>query len=115
MAEILHDPTWLLTDWTTTPATLLVVKGQDGGYYVKNGRTGSIEFVEDDPSRAERAIQAAIDAAPPGGLIALTTGEFKISGTISLNKNGMEKMLSAKRPRALTPTISLSGIAIFGR
>jgi len=89
MAEILHDPTWLLTDWTTTPATLLVVKGQDGGYYVKNGRTGSIEFVEDDPSRAERAIQAAIDAAPPGGLIALTTGEFKISGTISLNKNGI--------------------------
>jgi len=34
-------------------------------------------------------IQAAIDASPEGGTVALTIGDFIISGTINLNKRGI--------------------------
>jgi len=92
MVEILRDPPMLFADWVSIPASYLVIKDPvTGFYYVKNGRTASIEKVIGDPEHGEVAIQAAIDAiGPRGGQIALSSGLFRISSPVDLNKGYVE-------------------------
>jgi len=92
MVEVLRDPPMLFADWISIPTSYLVIKDPvTGFYYVKNGRTASIEKVVGDPEHGEVAIQAAIDAiGERGGRIALSSGLFRISGPVDLNKGYVE-------------------------
>jgi len=78
--EIVHRH--LPVDQPPSSFTYIVSK-VDGGYVIKNGKTGVIEYVEWDQSRAERAINWAINNLPSdGGRILLSEGLFVVSDNI---------------------------------
>jgi len=82
--EIVHRH--LPVDQPPSSFTYIVFR-LNGGYMVKDGKTGVIEGVEWNLSQANRVIQWAIDNLPAnGGKIFLSEGEFNISTEISINK-----------------------------
>jgi len=62
-------------------ATYIVFKGPDGRTYVKNGRTGQIEFSGYDDAAA---IQYAIDAGGEGSRIVICGGDYYLKDVIRL-------------------------------
>jgi len=83
--EIVHRH--LPVDQPPSSFTYIVSK-LDGGYVVKNGKTGVIEAIEWDLNQANQVIQKAIDALPPeGGRILLTEGIYIVSATLNLPSN----------------------------
>jgi len=66
-------------DYAVVPASYIVFKGDDGKTYVKNGRTGAIEYSSSDDADA---IQRAIDrAGAEGGGRVVLRGRFTIDVT----------------------------------
>jgi len=63
MVSVVRDPSRVFADFAIVPATYIVFKGDDGKAYVKNGRTGQIEYTSDDPFNA---VQYAVNAVSDG-------------------------------------------------
>jgi len=87
MLQPLRDPLKLFTDQVVVPASYIVFKDGDR-IYVKNGKTGQIEYSSYDGSDA---IQYAIDRASArgGGKVFIDAGVYTISNSLVL-KEGVE-------------------------
>lgn len=83
MLSVQRDPSRVFADYAITSATYIVFKGDDGKAYVKNGKTGAIEYSTIDDADA---IQYAIDNSPQyGGKIFIQQGRYYVRKTVTID------------------------------
>jgi len=81
MVSVVRDPSKVFADYAVTPASYIVFKGDDGKAYVKNGKTGAIEFSGDDT----QVIQYAVDSLQGGGKVFVEHGTYSLSKPIVID------------------------------
>jgi len=86
MLNVVRDPSRVFADFAVTSASYIVFKGDDGKVYVKNGKTGAIEYSSADHVAA---IQYAIDqaSAAGGGEVFIRVGFYSLSKSLNPKSN----------------------------